>query len=612
VNDIFAGTSGPRDADIVLVGEAYGYEEAQAGKPFVGSSGTELNRMLGEAGLDRSRILCTNVVNERPAGNEMWRFFEPGTPGPSGVGGLKPGPQVLAGLSTLYQLIAAHPRRLVIAAGNYPLWALTQGCTGTTKLRESNRRKIPVEEQRLVPNGIGKWRGSMWYMQQHKLDVLEGHEPLGIPQEGLPLLPIIHPAAILRDWSQRSVTVHDLKARVPLALGGNWRADPAPVFLAPPTYEQCVSRLRGWLSHAQSGGGVRLAADIETARGFITCLGLADSARFAMSIPFIRKEDDGSFGSWWTPEQEAEIWRLLRAIFLHEGILIEGQNFIYDTQYIQREGSVTPKLAFDSMLAQNVMFPGTPKGLDYLSSLYCQYHWYWKEDHKEWDAKGKIEDLLIYNAWDCVRTWEVCETQRKLITALDLEPQMSIKMRTNDLCLRMMNRGVLFDNSRKAQNCFDLAEFIDQTEQELLRIIPQEWVDPEYPASRDKLEGKAKKYVYWFTSDKQSKFVFGELLGLPTVANRKTGSATSGKEARNEWGKKFPVWRGLLDRVAALETASNTISVINSRLDRDGRIRSSYNPGGTETHRLSSSKNAFGGGTNLQNLSKGKGDYADD
>ena len=42
-----------------------------------------------------------------------------------------------------------------------------------------------------------------------------------------------------------------------------------------------------------------------------------------------------------------------------------------------------------------------------------------------------------------------------------------------------------------------------------------------------------------------------------------------------------------------------------AKLDPDDRMRCSYNIGGTETYRWSSSENAFGRGTNLQNLPKG-------
>src|SRR3990170_1446909 len=74
--DIYFGTSGPRrEASIILVGESWGFEEARAQCPFVGSSGQELDSMLANAGLARRDILCTNVFPAQPPGNEAYWFL---------------------------------------------------------------------------------------------------------------------------------------------------------------------------------------------------------------------------------------------------------------------------------------------------------------------------------------------------------------------------------------------------------------------------------------------------------------------------------------------------------------------------------------------------------
>jgi len=157
--DLWYGTSGPKDASIVLVGESWGTEELQAQRPFVGSSGVELNRMLAEGGLSREDILCTNVVAEKPQNNEMWRLFVPkSTASNTGVEtmrDLSPGDLVRNEVSRLYNQIDAFPRKLVIGTGNYALWALSN-CSGETILRASNNRSIAKEDQRAVPNGIMK------------------------------------------------------------------------------------------------------------------------------------------------------------------------------------------------------------------------------------------------------------------------------------------------------------------------------------------------------------------------------------------------------------------------------------------------------------------------
>lgn len=53
---------GPVGADIALVGEQPGDREDIEGHPFVGPAGQMLDRVLAEAGIDRSRAYVTNAV----------------------------------------------------------------------------------------------------------------------------------------------------------------------------------------------------------------------------------------------------------------------------------------------------------------------------------------------------------------------------------------------------------------------------------------------------------------------------------------------------------------------------------------------------------------------
>lgn len=53
---------GPRDAELVFVGEQPGDQEDRAGHPFVGPAGQLLDRALEEAGIDRKAAYVTNAV----------------------------------------------------------------------------------------------------------------------------------------------------------------------------------------------------------------------------------------------------------------------------------------------------------------------------------------------------------------------------------------------------------------------------------------------------------------------------------------------------------------------------------------------------------------------
>lgn len=60
---------GPKDASLILVGEAPGYWEVEQGKPFVGQSGKLLAAILHDAGADIEDLYRTNVVMCRPPSN---------------------------------------------------------------------------------------------------------------------------------------------------------------------------------------------------------------------------------------------------------------------------------------------------------------------------------------------------------------------------------------------------------------------------------------------------------------------------------------------------------------------------------------------------------------
>ncbi|MCX6643272.1 MAG: uracil-DNA glycosylase [Candidatus Bathyarchaeota archaeon] len=60
---------GNLDALIFLVGEAPGRDEDEQGRPFVGSAGKLLNKLLSQAKLLRNDVYIGNVVKRRPQGN---------------------------------------------------------------------------------------------------------------------------------------------------------------------------------------------------------------------------------------------------------------------------------------------------------------------------------------------------------------------------------------------------------------------------------------------------------------------------------------------------------------------------------------------------------------
>ncbi len=143
MNTVFA--DGADDAPILLIGEAPGEDEDRQGKPFVGVSGKLLDRMLAQVGLDRSHVRITNILPWRPPGNRSPTAAE-----------------VAACLPFLERHVALVKPKILVALGGVSAKTLLDRPDGITRLR-------------------GQWR-----------DYPTADGPL-------PLLPMLHPAYLLRN-----------------------------------------------------------------------------------------------------------------------------------------------------------------------------------------------------------------------------------------------------------------------------------------------------------------------------------------------------------------------------------------------------------------------------
>ena len=175
-NTVFA--DGNPEARVMIIGEAPGREEDQAGKPFVGRSGQLLDRMLAAIGLDRASDIpdraayITNVLPWRPPQNR-----DPSTD------------EALMMRAFLMRHIDLAAPEILVTMGNPATKTVLDVATGITRMR-------------------GTWA---------RFEAGHG---------AIPVLPMLHPAALLRNPAQKRDAWADLltlKAR----LDGTDRTDGA-------------------------------------------------------------------------------------------------------------------------------------------------------------------------------------------------------------------------------------------------------------------------------------------------------------------------------------------------------------------------------------------------
>lgn len=203
------------------------------------------------------------------------------------------------------------------------------------------------------------------------------------------------------------------------------------------------------------------------------------------------------------------------------------------------------------------------------------------------------DDLWHYNCLDCVRTREVGEALDRV--ARDLEktwPELpkvrAFQQRMFWPVLQAMQRGVRIDPLLRKEFDGILTTEIAERELAFAQILGH----PLNPRSSPQMKAL-------FYEDLQCK---------PNYKRGGKGPATLtlDDKALEKILNERPILAPLIHAIQEYRSLGVFLSTfVRAPLDFDGRMRTSYNVGGTETYRFSSSENAFGSGTNLQNIPKG-------
>lgn len=336
---------------IALIGEAFGAEEEQWGLPFVGAAGKQLDSILADAGISRNECFITNVFMLRPQNNDL-KVLCCGKRDAGAcldLGPLLPAAylqeQYRCEVERLFAELERERPNIAVLLGNTACWAV------------------------LGQRAIAKIRGTC--RLSHKLPWLK-------------CLPTYHPAAVLRQYDLRAVTVLDFTKVKREAEFSELRRPRREVWLEP-ALEDIQSFKREFLDRAR-----RIAFDIETDRGEqITCISFAGQIDRAICIPFVDPRKGGSY--WPTTDVELEVWNLVRDILDLPAEKV-GQNVLYDIQYLwMKYGIPVRNLAHDTMLLHHSLQPESEKGLGFLGSVYTN-ETAWKADRPRQRDNFKRED----------------------------------------------------------------------------------------------------------------------------------------------------------------------------------------------------------------------------
>jgi len=403
--------------------------------------------------------------------------------------------------------------------------------------------------------GVEKWRGS----------IIES-----TLVEGRKMLATFHPRAVIGPTG-----VYLWKHLISFDLGRAVRESEFPDIRHPamhlqvrPSFEEAIAYLE------ECSQNVIVDVDIETLRNEVSCISFSYSNSSSISIPFTAES-----GDYWQPDQEVEIFRKIAEVLENPNIIKRGQNFLFDMFFLWRRHGIRTANIIDTMVAQAILFPDFKKGLDFIASIHTDIPYY-KEEGKQWNRiTGSWEQHWLYNCKDTITT---SSAYPSLMGQLGAQDNLATFHRQNDLIeplLFMQARGIKMDVVALKMASESVERQIDRLQNELWGMCGYE-LNPRSPA----------QLIDYFYNRK----------GIKPYVDRKTGRPTTDEKALTRLSIKGYKEADLILKLRDYGKLKGTY--LDVSLDEDDRMRCSYNPVGAKTGRLSSSKNIFGTGGNLQNI----------
>lgn len=427
--------------------------------------------------------------------------------------------------------------KIIIAVGNVALFALT-GRTGITKWRGSI----------LYADGIDKW-----------------------------IVPTFHPSTTVypkMQFENRHFITFDIGKAKELK-ESNFQLTKCNLIIEP-SYGDIVSYLMRCFRQGLTGKYVYYDIEIDDINKGplmeVSCISFTTETHEAICIPFI-----GPRGDIFDPEQEYEIWEVIGQILEHPDIKICGQNLSFDCHFLLRKYGIATTNIHDTMVAQRIIMPEFRIGLDMITSLWTDLPYY-KGDGKFWlKGEGSWQKGWEYNALDSIACAQAFPKQLEEIKEMENMDSYNRTRKIIPSIVYMMERGVLTQVDVMKLLYESKGKEILSMKAELNKLAGQE-LNPNSPK-------QLKTYFYEFKKVKPYMY--------------------KGKSTTNELAMKRLSRRGFKEAELVLKirrtVKERSTYLDTSKMDADNRLRCSYNPVGTVYSRMSSGKNIFGSGNNLQN-----------
>jgi uracil-DNA glycosylase family 4 len=458
-----------------------------------------------------------------------------------------PNGELLASLMELMDEVKQVNPKVIIPLGSYALWATTKGC--------ARWHKEIKDGEPVGYTGIDDWRGS----------IIAG----AVAATGRKIVPAYNHARVFSNYPSRVYTSLDLKRGWEQRLYPDIRRPDYRIEIYP------QADLAEWERKLLSADIIFF--DIEYIGKDWLCISFCVDDESVLVLP-----------------TETEANRLWAKRILESGVPLGAQNGMFDCSVLEWHYSfrLFENFKYDTMLASHAAYIELPKDLGTLCSIYTEQPCYWT--HIDWKAIAAgiqpISDVYAYNGIDSWVTRQVAMRQQadELLDPA-VRKTFDFEMSLIEPLWNMSKRGVLIDQGKMSA----LREQCELAIREKSKVLSQ-------------FTGIADFNVA--SPPQVANLLFTQLGLKPRGQNKKLPKTDDKTLAEIALTASTPEQKAILKLIREIRTERSLISKFcNIRLGHDGRMRSHYNPGGTNTGRLASKQfYPTGEGANGQNHPRDK------
>ena len=526
-------------AQFAIIGDSPSNIEVIEQEPFVGPSGSQLNRMFAAVNIPRHKLYLTTCCKSFIKGNNINKLWT--------AKGFR-----CAEWSLLQQ-------RLIDELSNFNGKIII--AMGATAM------KMLIDEPKF--DSIGKYRGSIYKADDfpHLKEKLSG-KLIALTYHPTFTLARNNPISfytIIADLNKFNVLDSQ-----PSLLDKKCTIHTRPVFHEVMQFYELVKTKD------------KIGFDIEATPEYITCFSLAiehsNESLETMSIPLMNNS-----GNYWSIEEEIKIWHGLAQILIDPSIGIICQNGMFDIMFVLRTMNIiSDNFLFDTMLAQHIVYTDLPKGLDYLTSAYTYFPYYKDEGKKSHLAAIKDWSMYwIYNAKDSAYLLPITTELQKEVKEFGAEDAMKYTMALHKPLMEMEYNGFL----------------TDQVGIKKMRKVLQRKIT----AMMHGLNKIAGTELNINSSQQLIAYFYGKLMIKP-YKNRKTKRPSCDAVALSRIARKKVKGSIEAQMIIKIRTYYKLLSTyFTITVDNDNRLRCTHKISGTVSGRIATEKTFFDTGANLQN-----------